>query len=311
MDKIKRITSIIVVFVCCFVYLHDTSKQSKIVTVSLEERDYLKVVLVDSINRLVPVSLEVPFIMDELESIQTAIEYMSKNKSYHGLNGYLNSNASINSIVIDGDIAYVDVNKSFFSVNAKENRRVAEGLIMVIQGNSSFDEIVLSIDGNLLVNIPYTSIPIKNALYSLPMNVFESEDVLHTSIPITKYSLEKIGSKVLLVPITYYMKGERSVEFLLDVFSDIVIDEGFFSYLNNVYEKYSIDEGKLTLYLNNSLCLEENVIEESVLNMLLLMLFDNLSIHSIELLIDEQPYYYQSHIKEINRKDLVYNIWEI
>lgn len=311
MDKIKRITSIIVVSICCFVYILDASQQDRIITVSLEERDTISVVLIDSQNTLIPISLEIPFVLDEVSSIQTAIDYMRKDKSYHGLNGYLNSNAAINSIVLDGDIASIDVNRSFFSVNARENRRVIEGLVRVIQGNSSIEEIVLSQDGNLLETIPYTSIPIKNVIYSLPLNVFESQDVLHSSIPITKYLLEEIGSKSLFIPITYYMQGERSVEFVMDVFSDLLINEGFFSYLDRVYDEYSLRDGRLTLYLNHSLCLEENVIEESVLNWMLLMLFDNLPIQSIELFINEQPYYYQKHIKEIKRKDLVYNIWEI
>ena len=292
-------------------YLHTFSTKEQVVSVSLEERSVLKIVLMDSFNNLVPVSIEVPFVLDEVESIKTAIEYMHMSKSYHGLDGYLNDNARIHTIVIDEDIASLDVNKSFFSVDALNNRKVVEGLVKVIQGNSNIQEVVISIDGNLLETIPYTSIPIKNLFYSLPMNVFESHDFLHSSIPITKYFIETIHSNQVFVPTTFYMQGERTVDFVIDVFLDLLVDEGFYSYVSEIVNEYSLDRGKLSLDLNQVLCFEEATISENVLNLLLLMLFDNLPISAIELSIDGQPYVYQNSIQTITRKDLVYNMWKI
>lgn len=311
MKQIKRILSICIAIVCCSIYLIGHKPKEKVVMVAVAESSLLEVVLMNKEGNLVPVQIEIPFIVDEPQAIMFAIEYMRNNRKYNDLYGFLNANAAINTITIDDTIAHVDVNSIFFSVNKRENRKIAEALVSVIKSNSTIEEIVLSEQGMMLETIPYTSISVKDMVYSLPMNVFESEDVLHAGIPFTKYSFKRINDKEMLIPITCYLKGDKNVGFVVDLFSTLLVNEGFFESHQKIINTSNLNKGKLVLDITNTLCFEENVIEQKIINLLLLMLFDNLPIKSIELSIEGEPYLYENRARVIHRKDLVYNIFKI
>lgn len=299
-----------IAFVCCAVYLFRLTDKEKVIMVSLQERDLMEIVLMDQEGCLVPVNVEMPFVMDEPSSLIWAVEYMRDTHSYEGLKGFLNGNASINSVKQDGDVASIDINKSFFGVDKRQNRKFAEALVSIIRANTSIGDIILTEEGMLLETIPYTSIAVKDMIYSLPINVFESAGTLHDTIPFTKYQSQYISNRNLLVPTTYYVKGERTLPYVMEMFGKSLLNEGLFEKLGKLYHSFSINKQLLKLDVSNLLCFEEQVIDEQILNRLLLTLFDNLPIKTIELTLEGEPYLYEKRIKGIQRKDLVYNLFK-
>lgn len=298
----------IIAIICTFVYIQNGIPREDSVYVSSQERDHLGILLEYNDKYLVPVYVEVPYLLDEKDSIFQAIEYMKSDKKYGELSGFLNQSSYLNMVLLEEDIAYIDVSSNLFTVDKNENKQIAEAIVGIIRMNTSMQEVLLSEDGMLLGDIPYTTIPIKNMVYTLPINLFEVHVPQHKGIPFTTYSEIVVNDYKLWMPITKYIKGRMSVEFVMEEYSKEMYKAGLLKEKNSPLISYTFIEGILKLTLNRSICSSEHIIEEDPLNLLLLMLFTNLHPLGIELTIEEDVYLYRSQYKTIRTKDLIYNV---
>ena len=117
MTKAKQILSIMIAVICTFVYIQRGIPQEELIYVSSQERDHLGIVLLYDNTYLVPVYVEVPYLLDEKDSILQAIEYMKNDKEYGKLRGFLNQSAYLNTVLLEEDIAYIDVSSNLFTVS--------------------------------------------------------------------------------------------------------------------------------------------------------------------------------------------------
>ncbi|WP_199618411.1 GerMN domain-containing protein [Paenibacillus alkalitolerans] len=173
------------------------------------------------------VPLSIPIAYDGVDYAKTALEYMVKGGSSDGLlpegfTALLPEGTKVLSIDIDKTdrTATVDFSKQFTQYEAKDERKILEGVTWALTNFPTVDYVELWVEGKRLTEMPVARTPLDEPLSrKFGINVEVAKGVQYNrSTPVTLYFMNQAADFDYYVPVT------RMIELTEDVASATVAE---------------------------------------------------------------------------------------
>ncbi|WP_425313238.1 GerMN domain-containing protein [Paenibacillus mangrovi] len=170
------------------------------------------VYLMNEKGLLAPISLGIPEAKDE-GNMKQALQAMVEGGAYakyvpKGFSGVLPKGTVINSVTMNKEqkVAVVDFNSAFNKYNAPDERKILEAVTWTLTGFSGVQKVQLSVDGQMLTEMPLKDTPLNQPLSrSFGINLEKGDGAsIMNSTPVTVYfaTLSSDGVYSYYVPVT-------------------------------------------------------------------------------------------------------------
>ncbi len=215
-------------------------------------------------------------------------ELSVNNKKFSPLKGFIPSNATINSIVVENRIAKIDFSKDLLKVNKNLEEKVIEGIVYTILELEEISDVQITLDGKQLGKLEKSNktLPILlNQSFGINKNyeINNMKDIEKVVI----YYVCNINNNDYFVPVTKYVNSKDSkIKIIIDSLKGSThTGTNLSSYLNREMDiNFQIDKDVLTLTFDS---LNDSNLE-SVTYSLASSIFDSMDIKKVIFEVDSK-----------------------
>lgn len=274
----KRIGVCIVLIVCLAFVSYIYLKQSDEEVIS--EDIYVKsVVFKDQDNDLIPVSMNFYSETEIEESIRNRFEVMKSNEfEKDGLYPIFSDKLKIQSVEINDHILTIDFNNELYNNNNALD--MLEALTYTMTDYEDIQQLKITIDGENVSYIPNSTIPLSSLTRDLGLNNFEeTSQLLHQTIPVMVYHEKNIHNNSYYVPTTMRIDENESLKSQVQT---------ILSYVQSKIHLLdaSLDNGVLTIELDSNILLDNENIDRSLEDLIILSLSSLEDVENVEIKIN-------------------------
>ena len=273
--------------ICCFVlcvgYLYMKKGSEKVGIESeknAEDTNYQEVVYEDEDHLLIPVQIAMENLQDH-EMIQTLLQQMKQtSSSYPHLHSVFKEGLDVLGVTLQEKVLTFDFNDQLLMLNQEETIRLLEALTWTFCNEDSVDSIRLTCNGQQVSRTNNSMVRLdQNYDRSLGMNNFETTSAyLHKTSPLMVYGSKQIDQTTFYVPVTMRLDEkdltmQEKVNLILkNNFVSLNLDEN--KVLSNLQalDGTLLQDGCLTVNLNDKALLDEASIDPQVSDLLILSL---------------------------------------
>lgn len=265
--------SIICLAIGSFIYLQmDDSKQVS--------ETYLQTLIYQDANHdLVPVSLNVHNQMELETDIRNKIDLMQSSQlQAYGLYPVIDSQLEVQSVELQDHMLTVSFNDCLYSNQDALN--IIEALTYVLTDYDDVNQLKIQIDGKDVTYLPNSTVPLNHLTHDLGLNNFEEASTfLHQSVPVMVYQEKTIADYLYYVPTTLRISESDSLE------------EQVRTILSHINSKIhllnaSLDKQVLTLELDSNLLLDNERIDKTLEELIILSLTSLDNVKDVDILIN-------------------------
>lgn len=269
---------IIAIFIVCLTfvslaYLKNDESQE------LKETYIQTVIFQDQDHDLVPVSLNVHNQMEMETDIRNKIDLMQSSQlQTYGLYPVIDPQLEIQSIELNDQTLTVSFNDNLYSNQDALN--ILEALTYVLTDYDDVEQLNLQIDGKEVSHLPNSTIPLNHLTKKLGLNNFEEASTfLHQSIPVMIYQEKTIADYLYYVPTTLRINENDDLNEQVQT---------ILSHINSKIHllKASLKDQVLTLELDDNVLLDNETIDRTLEELIILSLKSLDGVEDVELLIN-------------------------
>ncbi|UTY38794.1 GerMN domain-containing protein [Allocoprobacillus halotolerans] len=271
---------IIAIFIVCLTfvslaYLKNDESQD------LKETYIQTVIFQDQDHDLVPVSLNVHNQMEMETDIRNKIDLMQSSQlQTYGLYPVIDPQLEIQSIELNDQTLTVSFNDNLYSNQDALN--ILEALTYVLTDYDEVEQLNLQIDGKEVSHLPNSTIPLNHLTKKLGLNNFEEASTfLHQSIPVMIYQEKTIADYLYYVPTTLRINENDDLNEQVQT---------ILSHINSKIHllKASLKDQVLTLELDDNVLLDNETIDRTLEELIILSLKSLDGVEDVELLINSE-----------------------
>ena len=241
----------------------------------------------------VNINLEGKTIEEKIKSIIDNLTIKNKNDSY--FKGTIPINTKLNSIKIDNKTLYIDFSKELLNINPSMGEKMIESIVFSLTSLKDINDLVISINGQILNRIPGTNEPLDSKLNrSIGINKVYDITNLKGLSKITFYYLSKNDDDYYYVPITKITNDtSEKIEIIIkELTTSSSYNTSLMSYLNSdtKLKSYDFSDNKLTLDFNDAILSNvlDNALEEQITYAINLSIKDNYDIDLVYYNVDNK-----------------------
>ncbi|WP_050635624.1 GerMN domain-containing protein [Candidatus Stoquefichus sp. SB1] len=274
----KKIGVISVLIICLtfvsYIYLRKDTKRE-------ESQDvYLKtVVFKDSDNELIPISINFHSQVELEEEVRNCIDFMkSEELIAYGLYPVLSKDLEVESIQVKNKILTINFNDQLYS--NQDALDIIEALTFTMTDNQDIQQLKLQIQGKDVSYLPNSTIPLSSLTHDLGLNNFEdASTLLHQTIPVMVYNQKIINQYSYYVPTTIRIDENESLKSQVQTILSYVQSK-----IHLIDAK--LDNGLLTIDIDSNVLLDNEKIDQSLEDLIVLSLSSLKDVEDVEIKIN-------------------------
>lgn len=229
--------------------------------------------------------------IEKIKEIVSILTIKSKESEYLPTNFYavIPSNAKINSVSLDKGLLKLDFSKELLNTTKELERKMVEAIVYSLTELQEVDSILLFIDGEQLLELPYSKEklpPILNKDFGIN-KVYDIDNIKNTT-KTTIYYGSKADNFFYYVPVTYVENNpQEKVEIIIEKLkTSPLYESNLVSYLhaNAEITNYEILEQEIKLSFNEYLLdsVTKDIVLEEVKYTIFLSLRDTYNVNKVE-----------------------------
>lgn len=287
--------------------------------IEMRERNYRKVYLLDENKYLIPLSVDISSKEHLVDEIYTVVSNL-RDLEVEGFTSVIARDVKINEIELENGILNIDFSKEFLNYQGDLEEKIIESLTWSVMDFNEIKGLTISVDGVKLTK--------------MPINGLELPKVLDKDIGINKYSdmtsdfqgsdnvillYEKtIGVNKYYVPVTRkVVKEDNDTKTIVNALDTKI---SIMSGLKQVEEieklkdnSINCDELSVSVNLSRDYLIDDNLIDSSLYEVLMVTLFYNRIDSEVSFFIDEESVDVSGYITQEDESvsDIVFNEIEI
>ncbi len=274
----KRFGVISLLVVCLtfvsYVYLKDDKIEEK------NEDNYLKtVVFKDGDNDLIPILINFHSQVELEKEIRNRLELMkSKELSSYGLYPVFHEDLELLSIDLKNNILTLNFNDELYT--NRDDMKVIETLAYTMTDYEEVNTLQLQINGKNVSYLPNSLIPLSSLTQDLGLNNFEETTyLLHQTIPVMAYQVKSFHQYSYYVPTTIRIDENASLKEQVQT---------ILSYVNSKIHLMdtTLKDGVLTIDLQSNILLDNESIDKSLEDLIVLSLCTLENVEDVKIQID-------------------------
>ena len=316
MHKKKIINTLwLCAFTLAFGYVYIKNKETTPVVSEiqqLENHHYNEIVYQDEDQLLVPVHIE----MNEESDLNVkALSLFQQMKStptiVETLSPVVDDTIELYEVSLSNETLYLDFNEALLYLDKEDSLKFIEAMTWTMCHAFDVDQIHFTCNGQEVTNLPDSFISLSKDYHrNLGLNNFETVNAtLHKTTPLTVYGNKSIDGQSFYVPITERINVQdlsiqEKVALLLSKtsISSLVKENSALKSLE-ILEGTKLENGKLTVNLNDEALLDEMSLNPQVMDLLILSLRQIDGVESIQFEVNGE------HIGEEEvSQNIVYNV---
>lgn len=176
---------------------------------------YNKVYLVDNDNVLVPLTIKYETFDTLGEDLMYLVSCLKENSAItnNHFKGLLNENVSVTSINLDEGSLNISFNEAFSEYDKEKELRIVESLIWTFTDLDYVDNVTLSINENVLTNMPLKNTPLNEKMdkHFGVNNFVLTSSIFQTGEMVLSYYEKVIDEKYYYVPVTHYVSNNNDL----------------------------------------------------------------------------------------------------
>lgn len=243
---------------------------------------YLKtVVFKDRDNDLIPITVNFHSEMELETDIRNKIDLMKSTQMQdYGLYPVFDSQLEVQSVDLKDGVLKVSFNDCLYSNQDALN--MIEALTYTLTDYQDVKKLQLQIDGEDVSYLPNSSIPLSSLTHDLGLNNFEEASTfLHESIPVMIYQEKMISQYLYYVPTTLRINEKDSLKQQVQTVLSYI--DGKIQLLD-AYQKDNV----LTIELDSNILLDNETIDQTLEDLIVLSLTSLKNVDDVEILIDHE-----------------------
>lgn len=295
----KLTISTLALFILLITYLFPTkiSTQEYAQTLTYSDLQKSAIYLLDKqeyVSR-VNMSLTNKETLEHIKEIIQVLTLKSKESEYIPTDfyGVIPAGTKINSITLENKLLKIDFSKELLNTTQNMERKMIEAIIYSLTELEEVDNILLFVDGNQLLELPFSKEKLPPLLNKdFGVNKVYDFDTIKNTTKATIYYGSKSNDYFYYVPVTYISNTEQEkVEIIIEKLKNSPLYESkLISYLhaNAEVTNYEILKNEIKLSFNSYLLddLTNSTVLEEVQYMIYLSLRDTYNIANVEFQVE-------------------------
>ena len=273
----KRIGVVAVLIVCLtfvsYVYLNKESPQ-------IDNDVYFKsVVFKDSDGDLIPVSVNLHTQMELEEEIRNRIDLMkSHDMTRYGLEPIFSEDLQVQSVQLKDHVLTLNFNDELYSQQSALD--ILEALTFTMTDYDDVNQLRIQIEGQNVSYLPNSTIPLTSLTKDLGLNNFEeTSTLLHQTIPVMVYNQKVINQYSYYVPTTVRIDENEPLKQQVQTILSYVQSK-----IHLIDAK--LDQGLLTVELDSNILLDNEKIDQTLEELIVLSLSSLKDVEDVEIKIN-------------------------
>ncbi len=276
----KKVLLISLFIICIafisYVYLKNDDIEENVDDVYLET-----VVFKDSDNELIPISINFYSEVELEADVRNRIDLMkSEDFVSYGLYPVLNDNLEVLSAELDDGILTLNFNDELYTNN--DDMRIIEAITYTMTDYENVEQLQIQIEGEDVSYLPNSIIPLSSLTHDLGLNNFEdASPLLNQTVSVMAYQ-EKIVEQY-----SYYVPTTIRIDENADILETV---QTILSYVNSQVHllNANLDNGILTIELNSNILLDNERIDQSLENLIVLSLCTLQNVEDVDIMINDE-----------------------
>ncbi len=219
-----------------------------------------------------------------------------ENKIKNGFRSIIPSMVEVKSIQLNDGILFIDFSKEFRNVKIEYEERMLEAIIFTLTGIKGVEKIQISIEGEILTNLPNSNKILPEFLdrsYGInkEYNLISLNDINSYTI----YYINKHNGDNYYIPVTKYVndKGKDKIKVIInELASSYIRETNLSSFLssNTKLLNYELDNDIIKLNFSNDIFsdINSNNILEEVIYTISLSIMDNIPVSEVIFMVDDK-----------------------
>jgi germination protein M len=253
--------------------------------IDMSEKNYRKVYLLDENQYLVPLSIDVSkkeYLVDEIYTVVSNL----RDLNVTGFNTTLPEDVKINHIELENGILNIDFSKEFLAYQKQLEEKIIESLTWSVLDFKEVSGLTISVEGKKLEQMPLNGLVLPSILNKdIGINKYHDLTSNYQSGDSVVVMYQKdINGKVYYVPVTRRINIETNK--VNGIMKALNKDISILSGLNEIplindlsMNNISLIDNKVSVNLDETYLVEDNMIDPDVYKLLMVMLeYNNLDI---------------------------------
>ena len=280
MGSIKKKIGVISVLVLCLTFVSIMYlKKDKKSDEKVDDVYYKSVVFKDSDNDLIPISVNFHSEVELEEEIRNKIDLMKSDEMIqYGLYPVISKDLEVQSVNLKDHVLTVSFNDQL--VANQDAMDILEALTYVMTDYDDVERVNLQINEKNVSYIPNSTIPLSSLTKSLGLNNFEETSAfLHQTVPVMVYHQKTIEQYSYYVPTT--MRVDENEPLTKQV-------KTILSYVQSKIHLLDakLDNGVLTVDLDSNILLDNEKIDQTLEDLIVLSLSSLKDVKDVEIKIN-------------------------
>ena len=276
----KKKIGVISVLVLCLTFVSIMYlKKDKKSDEKVDDGDYKSVVFKDSDNDLIPISVNFHSEVELEEEIRNKIDLMKSDEMIqYGLYPVISKDLEVQSVNLKDHVLTVSFNDQL--VANQDAMDILEALTYVMTDYDDVERVNLQINEKNVSYIPNSTIPLSSLTKSLGLNNFEETSAfLHQTVPVMVYHQKTIEQYSYYVPTT--MRVDENEPLTKQV-------QTILSYVQSKIHLLDakLDNGVLTVDLDSNILLDNEKIDQTLEDLIVLSLSSLKDVKDVEIKIN-------------------------
>ncbi|EFW04250.1 hypothetical protein HMPREF9488_02533 [Coprobacillus cateniformis] len=280
MGSMKKKIGVISVLVLCLTFVSIMYlKKDKKSDEKVDDVYYKSVVFKDSDNDLIPISVNFHSEVELEEEIRNKIDLMKSDEMIqYGLYPVISKDLEVQSVNLKDHVLTVSFNDQL--VANQDAMDILEALTYVMTDYDDVERVNLQINEKNVSYIPNSTIPLSSLTKSLGLNNFEETSAfLHQTVPVMVYHQKTIEQYSYYVPTT--MRVDENEPLTKQV-------QTILSYVQSKIHLLDakLDNGVLTVDLDSNILLDNEKIDQTLEDLIVLSLSSLKDVKDVEIKIN-------------------------
>lgn len=242
---------------------------------------YHNVYLADKDEVLIPLSIKYESFDNVGQDLMYLVSLLKEDSKIanNQFNGVLPKDCSVKSIDFNEGIVNVNFDDNFTKYEANKELKILESLVWTLCDYDNVNGVTLSIDGNLIKNMPINKTPINGVLTKqLGINNFLlTSTIMGSGERVLSYYEKQIQDKFYYVPVTHYVKNTDDLSIYDLTINSLFKDPGITSSLQicrifkdtEMVSSSLLTDNVLYVSLTEDILFDETSVSLDVYNLLL------------------------------------------
>ena len=262
--------------------------------VDMSEKNYRKVYLLDENKYLIPLSVEVSnkeYLVDEIYTVISDL----RDLKVEGFTSILAEDVKINKIELENGILNIDFSKEFLIYANELEEKIIESLTWSVMDFEEVKGLTISIEGVKLEKMPLNGLTLPKVLNKdIGINKYHdmTQDFQGSDNVVVLYE-KVIGNNSYYVPVTRKVikEGNDTLTVMNAIDNDIAILTGL-TKIEQIKDleknSYSCDEVSVSVNLTKDYLIDDNLIDSSLYEVLMVTFAYNDIASSVNFVIEEE-----------------------